>query len=486
MKKASSSSSRPACVPVNGDESPAQVAVGLHDDQAVLDAGYIPQLKRSLGSFASFAIPFSEISITTGIFANFGFVLEKAGPFGFWTWPLVAAGQFLVALVFAEMAGRVPLTGSCYNWNNKLANPAAGWFTGWLGLFAFTNGVAAVTATMIPVLGAVLGRSIDPQAGTFIAAGLIAVQMLINLYGARLTSHTNIIAVLAEIIGIVGLIVLIVFAMAGTGQGNTALLTTIPAEPRPYWPGFFLSSLLGAWTMIGFECSADVSEEIIDARRIAPKAIIQSLLVSAVVGFVFIVVMVLAIPDLAQVGKAPYPLAAIVSHYWGDKVTGLFLVCALVAMFACALVCMMAGSRILFAMARDGRFVAAPFFSSVSSHHVPRGAILFVGIGSIVLSFVADNATFLYGAGTVCAVVYYLITVISFAKTAPRLPVTDTFALGRWHWPVVVLAALWLLAELGMLTVPAEFHPVAMATGAVMAVGVVLYFIIGRVRKDTA
>src|ERR1700761_4411891 len=101
------------------------------DDKAIIEAGYKPQLRRSLGFFSPFAIAFSEISITTGIFANYGFVLTKAGPFGYWAWLLVAIGQTLVALVFAEMAGRIPLTGSSYNWNNKLANPTLGWFSGW-------------------------------------------------------------------------------------------------------------------------------------------------------------------------------------------------------------------------------------------------------------------------------------------------------------------------------------------------------------------
>ena len=69
------------------------------DDQAIIEAGHRPQLHRSLSFFASFAIAFSVISITTGIFANYGFVLSKAGPFGFWTWLLVGSRPFLGWLV---------------------------------------------------------------------------------------------------------------------------------------------------------------------------------------------------------------------------------------------------------------------------------------------------------------------------------------------------------------------------------------------------
>ena len=94
-----------------------------HDDQAVIEAGYKPQLRRSVGFFSSFAISFSYMSVLTGIVANYGFTLGKAGGFGIWSWLLVVLGHGLTALVFAEMAGRVPLAGCAYNWNNRLASP---------------------------------------------------------------------------------------------------------------------------------------------------------------------------------------------------------------------------------------------------------------------------------------------------------------------------------------------------------------------------
>jgi amino acid transporter len=454
-----------------------------HDDRAVIDAGYQPQLRRSLGFFSSFAIPFSEISITTGIFANFGFVLGKAGPFGFWTWPVAALGHLLLALVFAEMAGRIPLTGSCYNWNNKLANLTIGWFAGWLGIVAYSIGVAAVSTTMIPILSAILGYQIDARIGCYLAAALVVLQMLINLASVRLTSRVNAVAVMAEIIGVVGLSILVTAAIwLGKGHFHPDLLTTIPAEPRPYWPGFLMCSLLGAWTMVGFETAADVSEETINARMVTPKGMIYAVLASAIIGFAFIVTMTLAIPDLAEVAKADYPLAAISSYYLGEGTTKIFLGFALVAMFACSMVVMTAGSRILFAVARDKRFILPAVFNKVSSHHVPQNAVLLVTGIAIIFTFMADNATSLYGAGTVCYALVYLMTAVGFAVKAPKFPATDTFSLGRWHWPVVVLTITWFIVEIGILTIPEEFHSVAIATGGILAVGTVLYFFIGRTR----
>ena len=450
------------------------------DDRAIIEAGYKPQLKRSLGMFASFAVPFSVISITTGIFANYGFVLEKAGPFGFWTWLLVSVGRIAIALIVAEMAGRIPLTGSVYNWANRLINPATGFMAGWLVISNMTIGAAAVTTVMLPILGVITGHDITGLTGSCIASGFLILQLLINLYGVRLTSHTNVVAVVAEIVSIVVLSCLVVAAVLNKGHFHTELLTTIPAEPRPYWPGFLMCSLLGAWTMIGFESSADISEETVNAKRVAPKGVISSVLASIVIGFAFIVVMTLAIPDLASIGKAAYPLAAISSYYLGDVATKIFLLFSLVAIFSCSLVCITSGSRVMFAMARDGRFIAPGLFGKVSSHHVPRNALLLITAFCILFVFLSDSITALSGSATVCASTYYLITVAGFALKGKGLPKTDTFSLGRWHWPVAILAIGWLIVEIGILTIPEEFHSVAAATVGVLIVGAVLYALVGR------
>ena len=445
------------------------------DDQAVIEAGYKPQLRRSLGFFSSFAIPFSEMSITTGIFANYGFVLAKAGPVGFWTWLIIAFGHTMVALIFAEMAGRIPLAGSVYNWNNTLANPTIGWLTGWLAMISYAIGTAAVTTAMLPVITVIIGYKLDGQAASGIAAVLIILQLTINLYGARLTSHINIVAVLAEIISMLGLGVLITLMVASKGHFRFDFLTTVPAQPEPYWPGFLMASLLGAWTMIGFECSADVSEETVDTRNVTPRGILSAILISAAIGFAFIVTMTIAIPDLTEVSETPYPLAAITTHYLGSVGTNVFLAFVLLSMFACAMVVMMAGARLLFAMARDGRIVAAPVFQKVSVHHVPKNATLLIAALAIVILLMRDSLTSLAGTSTICVILYYLITVISFGTAAPKLPDTKTFSLGRWHWPVIIVATIWLIIELGILAIPDEFHPAAFTAGGVVAAGIFLY-----------
>src|ERR1700739_2800799 len=116
-----------------------QVTTGpVADDQELESYGYRQQFVRSLRHFESFAVAFSFISITTGIFTTFAFVLATGGPRGIWTWPIVIAGQTLVAMVYGALAARVPLSGYSYQWASRLANVHVGWWLGWMS-FAFLS-----------------------------------------------------------------------------------------------------------------------------------------------------------------------------------------------------------------------------------------------------------------------------------------------------------------------------------------------------------
>src|SRR5437660_8735185 len=79
--------------------------------------GYKQELKRSLGLFSSFAVAFSYISPSTGIFTLFFLGLGTIGGVFFWSWPLVALGQFIIALSFAELSSHIPVAGSVYQWS---------------------------------------------------------------------------------------------------------------------------------------------------------------------------------------------------------------------------------------------------------------------------------------------------------------------------------------------------------------------------------
>src|SRR5438045_5642918 len=140
------------------------------DEADLARFGYKQELKRSLGIFSSFAVAFSYISPSTGIFTLFALGLTTIGGVFIWSWPIVAIGQLCIAFGFAELSSHFPVAGSVFQWTKYLAGRTYAWFAGWIYLAAGVLTVTAVVVTlplaMIPALhglGLAMENSLENQ-----------------------------------------------------------------------------------------------------------------------------------------------------------------------------------------------------------------------------------------------------------------------------------------------------------------------------------
>src|SRR5262245_39755063 len=166
------------------------------NEQAARDAadlekfGYKQELKRELGTFSSFAVAFSYISPSTGIFTLFGVGMAALGAALFWTWPIVALMQFIVALNFAELSSHFPVAGSVYQWTKYLSGRTYAWFTGCFYLIAGILTVASVCATLpialLPMLNTMFDTSFNTNLGSadqaVVAVITLAIITILNIY----------------------------------------------------------------------------------------------------------------------------------------------------------------------------------------------------------------------------------------------------------------------------------------------------------------
>ena len=273
-------------------------------EQAVEKYGYRQEFRRELKRFASFAIGFSFISITTGIFTTYGTILASSGPLGVWTWPVVIIGQLFVSLVFAALASRIPLAGYSYQWVSRLANPKIGWLIGWISfIFLVVDVVAVDYAVASTVLPSLFGYAETPQ-NAWLATGIIVLlQMLLIIFSTLWSTRVNNTAVGTEVVGIVGLTLLLVIvgAVRGLLHPDHVFSTGVVSSTGWFTLGgltsagpFMLAFLLGAFTIVGFEAAANLAEETQDAHRVVPIAMWSSVVLSGVVGFVFLIALNLA------------------------------------------------------------------------------------------------------------------------------------------------------------------------------------------------
>ncbi|GAA3044737.1 amino acid permease [Pseudonocardia yunnanensis] len=435
------------------------------------DFGYASQFPRVLRRFALFAIAFSIVSITTGIFVNYAYGLTQLGPAAVWLWPVAAVGQFLVVLVLAELAGHFPLAGANYQWTARLVGPRFGYVVGSLGVLYGAVGLPGIALIgLAPLTATVLGLDAENvRLLLFIAVLALVVAYLINVVRVQLAARVNNVAVFAEIIGTVVLSVVVFLAWVrgggdgGGGHGFGFLFTT--ATGAPLADAIVGGALIGIFTLVGFEAAADMAEEAVDARRAVPRAMILSVVVSGVLGMFALIGFTLAIPDLPAIQASPVPLAAIAEYWLGPVVTRIFLAIVVFSMFALIVVAAASNSRLIFAMARDGML---PFSAALRRVHPRTGTPVPALVASLVVCLVllvygtADGNAFavLVGATALVPYLVYLLTLGGYLARRRALVEAGEggFRLGAAALPVAGLALLWLVAVVAALTLPEAFR----------------------------
>src|ERR1700712_4776545 len=236
-------------------------AAGARDAQDLAEFGYQQQLHRKLGSYASFAAGFSFVSILTTVFQLFFFGFSFGGAAFFWTWPVVFVGQLMVALCFAELAARFPISGCIYQWSRRLTTATFGWFAGWTMLIAQIVTVSAAAIALQVVLPTLwsgfqlvgsdpaLTSSDGATNAVLLGVILITFTTIINAIGVSLMSRINVIGVTCELIGVVALVILL---FTHAERGPSAVLHQTGAAPGGYFSAFIISSLMAAYVMVGF------------------------------------------------------------------------------------------------------------------------------------------------------------------------------------------------------------------------------------------
>jgi amino acid transporter len=458
-----------------------------HDDDALLPHfGYKQQFVRSLRHFESFAVAFSFISITTGIFTTFSFALTTGGPRAIWTWIIVTIGQALVALVYGSLASRVPLSGYSYQWASRLANVHVGWWLGWMS-FAFLSIVTvSVDYGLVQVaFQPLIGETYTPTSAALETIVVLAIQAALIIWSTRMTTRVNNTAVATEVIGIVGLTVLLIIVAAIRHKGHWSNLGSpgvVPSAGYYSWLGpFMLATLLGAYTIVGFEAASNLAEETEQPHKTIPRAMLRAVLLSGAVGMVFLIALSYATSSIKTATASSAPVAYIVQDVLSGPVQKIFLIFVCVSIFACGLVIMVTNGRLIWSMARDKRLPGYQLW-----RQVPRATggpswatILAAVIGAAIALVLRTNISALetlFTASTIMPALLYASTVLLYLFTGRRRRgATDHFSLGKFEIPVIAGALIWLTYELIILIGPHVFRDAQYYVLGALGVGLVFY-----------
>jgi amino acid transporter len=470
--------------------------------------GYAQQLFREMGGFSNFAISFSIISILTGAVLLFGYGLKFSGPIiNSVGWPVVSLFTLCVAASMSELASAYPTAGGLYFWAFRLGGRKWAWVTAWMNMIGQVTIIAGVNiAAAIYIIGAVtrifevpaewqvpvFGKLTNWYFQLFIMVLLMIPQVWLNIFGIRLIARLNHLSVWWHIGGVLLIAALLTFwghhhnslaflfsasAVVNPLEASSAeingqmvpalvfgdfkvpspLFALIPSlvefyKAAPFALILVLGLLQAQWTYTGYDASAHVAEETVMARKNSAWGVFLSVAVSAVVGYVLLLILTWCIPngDVAATVKDDYPVLFIAYRNLNTFAANLVAVIIGVAMWLCGCSAVTSMARMWYAFARDDGMPGSRWIKQVSGQHrTPVWAIL-IGSGLAILLCVYSAAySVITSISTITLYLAYVIPIYLNWRNKRRrqgeytTPQTAPWNLGRWGTPINVIAIVW-------------------------------------------
>lgn len=373
------------------------------------------KLRRELGLWGAVFMGLGSI-VGTGVFVSTGIAAGSAGP-------LVIVAIILAALVAAcngfssaQLAAAHPVSGGTYEYGYRWLGAKAGFTAGWMFLCA--KSASAATAALgfagyaLSAFGA--GNELRVPLALIVT---VAVTVLI-LGGMRRTSRYNTVVVS------LALAALVFFVLAGlpsAGRNAGANLVFASGGGGTSLPGFLEAVALMFVAYTGYGRIATLSEEVREPRRVIPRAIIVTLLVTMLL---YVTVTAVAVAAAGASRFASYtsgeaaPLE-MVAREFGVTGAGEILAVGAVAAMAGVLLNLILGlSRVWLAMGR--RKDMPPLLAGLKGRSAQPVAAVVLTCGVIcALVLIGDvKTTWSFSAFTV--LVYYALTNLSALKLTPE------------------------------------------------------------------
>lgn len=433
------------------------------------------QLKQSLGAFDLILLGVGAI-VGTGIFILPGTVAAThAGPGIVFSFIIAAIVCALAGMCYSEFSSSVPVTGSAYTYGYIVFGEIVAWLVGWALLLEYGLAVAAVATGWSSYLSALLAGfqisiptaisgSFNPSASTYINLPAIVIIFATAFFltlGIKESTRLNSIMVFLK--------VAVILLFIGVG-----IFYVEPTNWQPFLP-FGVSGVLGGAALVffaylGFDAVSSAAEEVKNPQRNMPIGIIGSLLICTVL---YVVV------SLVLTGMVPYsqlnvsdPVSYVMQLVHQDWIAGIISLGAVVGMMTVILVMSYGGTRLLYALGRDGLLPKSMAELSPKFKTPVKNTWVFAVLVAFCAGFVPlSKLTELVNMGTLVAFTIVSIGVIYLRKNknipsggfkvpfSPVLPILSFFM------------CLFLISQLSVHT--------WIACGLWFIFGLIIYFIYG-------
>ncbi|CAI8840854.1 MULTISPECIES: APC family permease [Pseudomonas] len=333
------------------------------------------QRTLSLGSVVLFGIAYMTPIIVLG---TFGILAQSTAGMVPAAYLAALVAMFFTAMSYGRMAAAFPVAGSAYSYVRKAISPKLGFIAGWAVLLDYLFLPMAIW-----LIGAAYLASAFPSIPQWIwVLAFIGITSAINIIGLKLANGINALLMLVQFLVLIAFVALCVHYVGG--DASTPLWSIKPFfNGDMQMPLIMSGAAIACYSFLGFDAVSTLTEETRDPRRTIPRAI---MLITLIGGLIFVGVsyfVQIAHPSFQfdSVDSAAYEIAR---NIGGDLFVSIFLIGLIVGQFASGLSAQASGSRLLFAMGRDGVLPKSFFGTLHERFGTPVNSILLCAVVALL------------------------------------------------------------------------------------------------------
>ncbi|KAK2763135.1 hypothetical protein FQN54_009771 [Arachnomyces sp. PD_36] len=403
-----------------------------------------------------------------GVRVTFSTGIAAGGNLAYWTnYIITAVFTLITASVIAEVCSASPSAGSIYLWAAEAGGPRFGRLFGfvvaWWSTTAWTSFCASNTQAAVNyMLSELTVFNVDfPKDTTDVrfravqwicTETLLALAAILNFMPPK---YFRFVFYVASTMVLLDFLLNVIWLPIGAHNtwgfrtADEAFMSTYNGTGAPPGWNWCLSYLATAGILIGFDASGHVAEETKNATVTAARGIFWSTAASAFGGLATVILFLFCAPEpdtLFSFGS-PQPFVSLYAVVLGRHGHIFMNIVNVVALWLNTAIAIVAASRLVFAVARDGVLPFSGWVSRVSSAGQPNNAVIVVwGVASVITcTMLASDVAFtslISAAGVPSAAAYGLICLGRVFLTPKNFP-KPKWSLGPWSRPFQIIAIFW-------------------------------------------
>ncbi|KAK2871648.1 hypothetical protein FQN49_002971 [Arthroderma sp. PD_2] len=476
---------------------PAKYLGTSRDRDDMCQLGKTQVLRRNFRFVSILGFACTLIATWEVVLSLLGFALLDGGTAGLiWGFIIVSSGFSIVFASLAEIASMSPTAGGQYHWVSEFAPPSCqkylSYITGWLcstGWQCAIVTIAFLAGTIIQGLLILNLPDYAPQRwhGTMLVIAISVFSIIFNTFLAKKLPLVEALLLLLHVIGIIAIIVpLVVLAPRSSAE-------TIFTEFNNGggWSSTGVAVMVGLpasiASMIGYDCAVHMAEEIKDASKTLPQAMMSAVGVNFLLGLAVILTVCFAVGDIDAVLATPTGFPFIQVFYnttQSNAATNAMTSIVVITLVASTITEVATASRQTWSFARDRGVPFADFLSHVNpGWNIPLNSVIVSLVVTILLSLINVGSTTALNAITSLTVASlmsaYLISIGCVLLKRIRgepLP-SRRWSLGRWGIVFNTVAMIFLLPMFVFCFFPLvkDVEATTMNWSAVIYVAVILF-----------